>query len=206
MTLSARSQNLYCTPPVIARSYWPPLAQEEIKICNTRDIYIYFICIFQLLEGPWSQLSSLLHRGAGLHIYRAEGAEPPLLADFHRLLRTHALALPLITCLLKNKIFTRVYEYALKASRNCRIDSSYEGYLLKYRGHLAYTRQQKETSTKATKRKENTLCRLEPYRFCLAAQTLLLSFGSRSWWMHPDYAGKNRLTSTKLPRRSACMR
>ena len=75
----------------------PPSDGFPVFLCHS----FYFLpqlvggfTLSDLLDKPWSQVSSLLPPGARLHFYHAEGSALPLLVDFHRMLLTHALALP----------------------------------------------------------------------------------------------------------------
>ena len=95
------------------------------RICSTCIYFVFFFLSFlsfflnhhfsfraqlvggftlsDLLDKPWSQLSSLLPPGTCLQFYRAYRSAFPLLVDFHRMLLTHALALSANQLLCKKK-------------------------------------------------------------------------------------------------------
>ena len=73
-------------------------------------LFLDLTVTYQLLDKPRSQVSSLLPSGTYLHVNRAEGSAFPTLVDFHRFLRTHALALS-TSQFLQNKRSPRKYEY-----------------------------------------------------------------------------------------------
>ena len=55
--------------------------------------FFYLTFTFQLLDKPWSQVSSLLPPNTFLHFCRAGGSAFATLVDFYLILLTHALAL-----------------------------------------------------------------------------------------------------------------
>ena len=95
-----------------------------------RDIYIYniYICFFsristfQLLEKPWSQVSSLLPQVLGFNFDRARGSAISLLVDFSlSFANSRSRAFRKSIC-AQEKVPTNIYEYALGGIRSRETD------------------------------------------------------------------------------------
>ena len=92
------------------------------SLSSVQKLFFLHTSTFQLLDKPWSQVSSLLPPVLAFNAYRAQGSAIPLLVDFHRVLLTHALALYASQFVLKKSPheFIRVL-HALGGDSNSRI-------------------------------------------------------------------------------------
>ena len=57
------------------------------------SFFLFSFLLFQLLDKPWSQVSSLFPTSKCLRFYRAESSASPTLVDIHQILATHVLEL-----------------------------------------------------------------------------------------------------------------
>ena len=98
------------------------------------------------MDKLWSQISSLLPAGKCLRFYRAEGLAFPTLVDFHRTLRTRALALSANQLSLQAKVpimtstINSMHSGGLEPAKSTLV--GYEVNPLDYRGHRPTTNRQ----------------------------------------------------------------
>ena len=108
------------------RSYKTTLQDLRAHIVRSAvgDNSIFFLhtSTFQLLDRPWSQVSSLFPPGYCLNFYRAEGSAAPLLVDVPSSVansRTRAFRESICA---QEKAPTKLYEYALGGTQTHETD------------------------------------------------------------------------------------
>ena len=145
----------------------PKLACPFERKCKVRMNFIFFFFIhtsaFQLLDKPWSQMSSFLPPGSCLHFFITHRVQQSHRSSiFHRVLQTHALAISASQFVHKKKsqrIYTSVHSAGLELTK--LIYTRLEDNLIRHRGdRLQFIR----TPTDLTFSSKLVLCNPGPPR------------------------------------------